>query len=68
MAWEDPDIAGAVSREAFERHLIIETCGPRSEVLKVLPPLTITDGDLIEGLDIIEASVVAVAASRRLAG
>ena len=51
--------AAAVSRAAFERGLIIETAGPQDEVLKILPPLTITDEALQQGLDIIAASVEA---------
>ncbi|OZH51619.1 diaminobutyrate--2-oxoglutarate aminotransferase [Hydrocoleum sp. CS-953] len=46
-----------VSRNAFKQGLIIETAGPYNEVLKLLPPLTIEDELLLEGLDIIEKSV-----------
>lgn len=48
---ELPDgVASQVSREAFRRGLIVETAGPRGTVLKVLPPLTIDQADLAEGL------------------
>ena len=36
---------------------MIETSGQDGEVVKCLCPLTITDEDLLEGLDILEASV-----------
>jgi len=54
------ELAGAVSAAAFERGLIIETSGADSQVLKLLPPLTIEDEQLEEGLDIIEQSFEAV--------
>ena len=57
---ECPDLADAVSHEAFGRGLIIETSGTDSNVLKLLPPLTIKRETLEEGLDIIEASFDAV--------
>ncbi len=41
---------------AFENGLIIETSGQDGEVVKCLCPLTIPDEDLVEGLDILEAS------------
>lgn len=49
--------AGAVSTEAFARGLLMETSGPRDEVVKLLPPLTIDDADLAEGLSVLEESV-----------
>jgi diaminobutyrate-2-oxoglutarate transaminase len=51
-----PDLADAVSSAAWERQLIVETSGTDSNVLKLLPPLTIETELLEEGLDIIEAS------------
>ncbi len=54
------DRASALSRACFERGLIIETSGPRGEVLKLLPPLTIDRAALDAGLDIIEAGLKAV--------
>jgi len=65
LVFPDPETADRVSEESFRRGLIIETAGPRGEVLKLLPPLTITEEALREGLDIIEASVAAVYTSRR---
>jgi len=55
-----PSAAQRVSRLAFERGLIVETSGPRDEVVKVLPPLLIDDGDLETGLEILEQSVDAL--------
>lgn len=57
---ECPQLAGAVSAQAFQRGLIIETSGTDDHVLKLLPPLTIEDELLEQGLDIIEESYRAV--------
>jgi diaminobutyrate-2-oxoglutarate transaminase len=53
--------ARAISRQAFERGLIVETAGPGDEVVKLLPPLLIEDADLAAGLDILDQSVAALA-------
>jgi diaminobutyrate-2-oxoglutarate transaminase len=50
-------LADAVSQEAFARGLLVETAGPRDEVVKLLPPLTASDAELDEGLAILETSV-----------
>lgn len=42
------DIAG----ECFDKGLLIGPCGTEGRVLKLIPPLTIPDEDLAEGLDI----------------
>lgn len=53
----DRRVASAASAEAYKLGLIVETSGPRDEVLKMLAPLTISDADLTEGLDIYERAV-----------
>lgn len=60
IRFENPAIAAAVSREAFQRGLIIETAGPNDEVIKTLPPLTISEAELSEGLSILADSTAAV--------
>jgi diaminobutyrate-2-oxoglutarate transaminase len=50
---ECPQLAGLISAEAYRRGLIIETSGTEDNVLKVLPPLTIEDEQLKQGLDIV---------------
>ncbi|GAB7531812.1 diaminobutyrate--2-oxoglutarate transaminase [Pseudomonas sp. 3A(2025)] len=42
--------AAAVMRACFERHLIIERCGPEDQVLKLMPALTIETSTLQMGL------------------
>ena len=60
LGFEDPEIAGKISKAAFDRKLILETSGPQSEVIKIMPPLTVSDEELEQGLSIIVDSVQAV--------
>ena len=53
----DKSLAQKLSKECFSNKLIIETCGSDSQVLKPLPPLTITEAKLKEGLNIIKSAV-----------
>ncbi|MBW1597904.1 diaminobutyrate--2-oxoglutarate transaminase [Streptomyces sp. JJ38] len=45
--------AGEVSRRCFEKGLVVEVCGRADEVLKILPPLTISQVSLSAGLTIL---------------
>ena len=65
IACEDPTQAERICREAFERGLIMETAGPEANVAKVMPPLTIDEVSLKDGLDLLEASVHSVAGGTR---
>lgn len=56
------ETARRISQGAFERGLIIETCGPRGEVVKLLPPLIVSGDEMDEGLGILAASLQAAAA------
>lgn len=56
-----------ICAEAFRKGLIIETAGPDDEVVKLLPPLVLTDESLAKGLDIMEESFAAVAARMEVA-
>jgi diaminobutyrate-2-oxoglutarate transaminase len=67
IVFADAADAAAVSREAFRRGMIIETAGPRDEVVKVLCPLTISDEDLERGLTILEDAVRERIVTRRQA-
>lgn len=57
VRFADPKRAAAVTAKAFERGLIIERSGSEDEVIKCLMPLTITQEELDEGLDILEHSL-----------
>ncbi|MBX3274340.1 MAG: diaminobutyrate--2-oxoglutarate transaminase [Sandaracinaceae bacterium] len=64
IVFADPSLAVATSREAFARGVLMETAGPRDEVLKLLCPLTIPDEALAEGLDVVAAALGAALARR----
>jgi diaminobutyrate-2-oxoglutarate transaminase len=57
LAFPDGELAAQVCRVAFERSLLIETAGPDREVVKMTPPLTVTDAELEEGIAILSESV-----------
>ncbi|MEU9735962.1 diaminobutyrate--2-oxoglutarate transaminase [Streptomyces sp. NPDC048002] len=59
IEFDDRSRAAAVCARAFERGLLVETSGPQGEVVKLLPPLTVTDAELEEGLDILDRAVLA---------
>lgn len=48
----DGEKAGVIAGECFDRGLLIGPCGTGGRVLKLIPPLTISDADLSEGLGI----------------
>ncbi|MDT7725809.1 MAG: diaminobutyrate-2-oxoglutarate transaminase [Actinomycetota bacterium] len=54
------ELAGKVCAAAFERGLLMETSGPDGEVMKLLPPLTLSEDELTEGLAIIDESIKSV--------
>lgn len=62
VAFDQPEMATAVCREAFQRGLLLENSGPEGEVVKLMPPLVIEDDDLAEGLTIAAQSIEAVVA------
>ena len=53
----DPALAKAALHECVDRHLIIELAGSFDCVLKILPPLTIEDELMMQGLGIIKEAV-----------
>ncbi|MBN3928522.1 diaminobutyrate--2-oxoglutarate transaminase [Streptomyces verrucosisporus] len=57
MELHDKARAGSVASRAFELGLLIETSGPESEVVKLLPALTISPEELDEGLRILARAV-----------
>ncbi|WP_222719066.1 diaminobutyrate--2-oxoglutarate transaminase [Actinokineospora xionganensis] len=59
LLFADGDTAGKVCRAAFDRGLLMETAGPDGEVAKIMPPLTVTDAELEEGLAIVDDAVAA---------
>jgi diaminobutyrate-2-oxoglutarate transaminase len=57
LAFAQPRDAQAVRTRAFELGLIVETCGSSDQVIKLLPPLTIGDEDLTDGLGLLADAV-----------
>jgi 4-aminobutyrate aminotransferase/(S)-3-amino-2-methylpropionate transaminase len=57
----DGAVMGALGRAALERGLIVLTAGTYGNVVRLLPPLTIEDGLLDEGLDLLEEAVAQTA-------
>jgi 4-aminobutyrate aminotransferase len=59
FAERGPDRAKAVVAAAFDRGLLLLSCGLHGNVIRLLPPLTIPDADLDEGLAILEEALAA---------
>ncbi|GAB2734019.1 diaminobutyrate--2-oxoglutarate transaminase [Salinifilum aidingensis] len=57
LSFEDPASAAKVARAAFDRKLLVETSGPEDEVVKVMPPLTVTEEELEQGLGVVRDAV-----------
>jgi diaminobutyrate-2-oxoglutarate transaminase len=51
------DLAKRTAARAFETGLLIGACGTGGRVLKLIPPLTIPEADLNEGLDLLDAAI-----------
>ncbi|MFF0814417.1 diaminobutyrate--2-oxoglutarate transaminase [Rhodococcus sp. NPDC003318] len=53
LVFDEPGHAVKVCGLAYDEGLLAETSGPSDEVVKLLPPLTITDAELDHGLSIL---------------
>ena len=60
-----PERASALAAKALQNGLIILTCGYWGNTIRLLAPLTIPEEQLEEGLDIIERSLVGIAADEQ---
>jgi diaminobutyrate-2-oxoglutarate transaminase len=60
LSFSQPELAAKSCAAAFERGLLVETSGPSDEVMKLMPPLTISDAELDEGLAVVSDAVRAV--------
>jgi len=60
LVFDKPEDADKVCALAFEEGLLAETSGPSDEVVKLLPPLTITDDELEFGLNILAEATAKV--------
>ena len=58
LAIDAAGLAEQVCQAAFDRHLLVETSGPDADVVKVMPPLTVSvDDELRPGLDALAGAV-----------
>ena len=60
LSFSQPELAAKSCAAAFERGLLVETSGPSDEVMKLMPPLTISDAELDEGLAVVADAVRSV--------
>ena len=58
---QSAELAGKVTAAAFERGLLLLSCGLYGNVIRLLPPLTVTDDELDRGLELLEESFLAAA-------
>jgi len=50
---ELPELASKITKKAFEKGLLIETCGSLKNIIKLMPPLVIENALLEEGLNLL---------------
>ena len=63
IGWDEHSIASRVSAAAFAHGVIAETTGSSDQVLKLLPPFTISEAELARGLEGIERAIGEVLAA-----
>ncbi|HEY1636362.1 MAG TPA: diaminobutyrate--2-oxoglutarate transaminase [Acidimicrobiales bacterium] len=58
LALPGDDIATKAARAAFDRGVLVETSGPNQDVVKLMPPLTVSvDDELMPGLEILAEAI-----------
>ena len=57
-----PDLAKGLLHEAFERKLLLLSCGTYGQVVRVIPPLVTTDDEVETAIGVIGESLAAVGA------
>jgi 4-aminobutyrate aminotransferase/(S)-3-amino-2-methylpropionate transaminase len=61
----DPALAKAIASAAHQQGVIVLICGTHGNVLRFLPPLSISDSLLTEALEVLEAAFAAADGSIR---
>jgi len=64
LVTSDDNLAVDICAEAFKNGLMMETAGVEDQVAKIMPPLTIDEGALEQGLDILEKAAATVISTR----
>jgi 4-aminobutyrate aminotransferase-like enzyme len=54
----DSERASQIKHTALESALVVLSCGTDDNVIRLIPPLTASDAELAEGLDILERAVL----------
>jgi 4-aminobutyrate aminotransferase len=57
-----PDLAKGLLHEAFDRKLLLLTCGTYGQVVRVIPPLVTTDSEVETAIGVIGESLAAIGA------
>jgi 4-aminobutyrate aminotransferase len=57
----DHQFTEAVMKNALDRDLLLLNCGLHGNVIRLIPPLTISEADLDHGLDVLEESIAEAA-------
>ena len=57
-----PDLAKGLLHEAFDRKLLLLTCGTHGQVVRVIPPLVTTDAEVETAIGVIDESLAAIGA------
>ena len=52
------EVAEAVQMECLDKGLIVLVCGAGENVLRLVPPLTVSDDEITQGLSILKAALV----------
>jgi diaminobutyrate-2-oxoglutarate transaminase len=63
-----PEQAALASKELFKRGIVIETCGERDRVLKFLPPLIISNDELLFALGELSATLAGILSKPQTGG
>jgi 4-aminobutyrate aminotransferase len=57
-----PDLAKALLKAAFERHLLLLTCGTYGQVVRIIPPLVTNDTEVDSAIGIIGEALAGIGA------
>ena len=52
-----PELVGRITAAALEQDLLLLTCGLDDNVIRLIPPLTVTEDELDRGLGVIETAI-----------
>ena len=63
LAEQSPDLAGRAVAAAFDRGLLLLSCGLYGNVIRLLCPLTISEQELEQGFAILEEALADAAAA-----